>query len=215
MANTPSLAPPLVTSSSARLLLHENVLGALFIGFKKARPDLFVCGSTGVSNPTPPIAISKPGGGTAYLNYKVELTSFGFDVVPTDQSFDEFANPFDLSSDQIALYASIAADFEGEVPVEWSDRIVVRAWLRCQLTWTPSQISFTLEAVQVAVDQLANPSMLHVINMILSDVLDAFVVYVKIPTSIPVGDLGSLSVDSLQLHLNCVDSSADLRSQNV
>jgi hypothetical protein len=210
MANTPSLTPPLVTAGSARLLLHENVLGTLFIGYKKARPDLFVRGSTGVINPTPRIAISKPGGGTAYLDYRVELMSFGFDIVPADQTFEGFGDPFNLSSNQIALYASINADFSGKVPVGWSDRVLVRAWLRCQMAWTPSDISFKLEAVQVSIDQLTNSSVLHVINMLLSDVLDAFIIYINVPTSMPLGDFGSLSVDSLQLHLDSVDASAVL-----
>jgi hypothetical protein len=212
MSNTPSLTPPLVTSGSARLLLHENVLGALFVGYKRAQPDIFRSGSMDVSVPNPPIAISKPGGGTAYLDYRVELVSFGFDIVPADQTFDGFVDPFSLSSNQVALYASIIADFRGKVPVDWSDRITVRAWLQCQLGWTEGDVSFSLEAVRVSIDQLENSSLLHIINMVLSDVLDAFVVHIKIPTSMPLGELGRLSITSLQLHLNSIDCSANLEN---
>ena len=208
MANTPSLNPPLVTSGSGRLLLHENVLGALFVGYKLARPDLFIRGSMNVDQPTPPLAIPKPGGGTAYLDYRVELASFGFDIVPADQTFDGFSDPFGLSSNQTALYTSIKADFQGHVPVEWSDRIVVRAWLQCELAWTSNQISFALKGVQVSIDGLTNSSFLHIINMVLTDVLNSFILYINVPTSMPLGDLGNLSIASLQLHLDSVDCSA-------
>src|SRR5262249_49092565 len=178
---TPSLNPPLVTSGSVRLLLHENVLGAVFAGYKKLMPDLFVIGSYSVTKPVAPISLPKPGGGTAYVDYHFELTKFGFDIVPNDQTFDGFADPFNLSANQVALYAQIVMDFKGTHPKPWSDRVVIRAWFQCEMQpISRGIVSFSLKDVRVSIDNLTNASLTHIIDMILLDYLDTLVGQIKL-----------------------------------
>lgn len=191
--------------------MHENILAALFVGYKKVKPDLFVTGSFNVAHPVPPIALPKPGGGTAYLDYRFELASFGFDIVPADQVFDSAADPFNLALNEAALYARVSMNFAGKHPAPWADGFDVFTWIKLSMHLSGGAVSFSLQDVQVAINNANNSSLLHVLNRLLADYLDSLVVMIKLPVALPLGALGSMSVSTVSLRLDSVDISATLR----
>ncbi|TIQ28742.1 MAG: hypothetical protein E5X48_31020 [Mesorhizobium sp.] len=213
VSSTPSLTPPIVTAGNARLLLHENIIGAIFFGLKRLSPNLFLIGSFNVPNPVSPIVLPKPGGGELRVNYRIELSTFGADITPSDQVFDGFSNPFYLAGDELAIYTAIIFDFAGNPPSTWSDRLLIRTWLKLRVKLLSSgQLTFSLIDVNIAIDDIKNSSLIHIINMILLGLLDTWALTVSVPVNLPLGDFARLNVSAVSLALDALDASAVVTS---
>jgi hypothetical protein len=168
---------------------------------------LFTAGTFGVPSPLPTLTIPTPGGGTLKLDYRFELLNFGFDIVPSDQTFDGFADPFQLADDQGALYAQVQLDLKGSAPTAWSDRLIVYAWIQCQLSQSPpGTLSFSVVSTQVRMDKVSNSSLYHILDMLLTGYLTNAVGTIKLPLGISVGALGEIKIAGLRLHLDSIDA---------
>jgi hypothetical protein len=210
-SGTPSLNPPLVTVGSARLLVHENAIGAVISGFKTARPDLFLVGSFNVPDPKPPINLPKPGGGASVLDYRFEITDFGFDISPADQVINGFADPFTLSSQQVAVYLGVAIDLAGSIPQKWSERLVLMIWVNAQLNAIQDDaLTFSILDARVALDQVNNVALLSIFSHLLVDFLSTTIGALKIPIKFPMGQLGTIAATAVTLGLDALDVQAVL-----
>jgi hypothetical protein len=206
MNSTPSLEPPIVQNGSARLILHENVIGTFFAGYKRAMPQLFVIGSFQVSSPRPPIQLPKPGGGTTSLNYRFELIDFDADISPNDKTINGFKDKFNLGSQQAALYFAIRIDLAGDVPHQWTARLVLYVWVEVQANAIVDySISFQVLDSDVKMDDVANSALLSFLSHLLTDYLGSLVSAVRIQLKLDLGDLGTISVSALDLKLDSMD----------
>jgi hypothetical protein len=191
--------------------MHENAIGAIISGYKIAKPDLFVVGSFNVPSPKPPIDVPKPGGGTTAIEYRFEITKFGCDVSPADQTFDAFADPFALASQQIGIYVSVALDLAGSAPQNWAERIILMIWVEVQANPIQHDIlTFSIKDTRVAIDQVQNAALLSIFSHLLTDYLSTVISDIKVPVNFPLGQLGSLTATTVTLGLDALDVQAQL-----
>ncbi|HKQ49880.1 MAG TPA: hypothetical protein VJZ71_17535 [Phycisphaerae bacterium] len=210
MNGTPVTDPPVVLHGDARLLLHEDAIGAILHGLRIAHPKLFVFGSFDVplGEVRPPISIPTPHNAPPVIvNYRVDISEVHVDLPPASADYHSFPNPHVLQNQEAALFSRIIIDLAGDPPSTWREQFALLVWMHTALTsLTDEGIIFRLLRVALRIVNVQDLGILNACTHILNQYLASAVVAVRVPIGrVMNSKVFGATLDDIALQLNAGD----------